>query len=150
MKNFFITTPIYYVNSEPHIGSVYTTLMADTVNRFKKLNGIKTRFLTGTDEHGQKIQQSAQKAGINEKEFVDNISKIFKDVANFMKFEYDDFIRTTDKRHEDYVQEIWKKLVKNGWIYKGKYTGWYCVSDASALAASTSSCASSSAPHAAI
>ena len=129
MKRFYITTPIYYVNSEPHIGGVYTTLMADIMNRFKKLNGIETRFLTGTDEHGQKIQQSAEKAGISEQEFVDKMAKIFKDTADYMGFEYDDFIRTTEKRHKDFVQKIWEKLVDNGWIYKGKYTGWYCVSD---------------------
>ena len=129
MKRFYITTPIYYVNSEPHIGGVYTTLMADIMNRFKKLNGIETRFLTGTDEHGQKIQQSAEKAGISEQEFVDKMAKIFRDTADYMGFEYDDFIRTTEKRHKDFVQKIWKKLVENGWIYKGKYTGWYCVSD---------------------
>lgn len=129
VKKFYITTPIYYVNSEPHIGGVYTTLMADIMNRFKKLNGIETRFLTGTDEHGQKIQQSAEKAGISEQEFVDKIAKIFRDTADYMGFEYDDFIRTTEKRHKDFVQKIWEKLVDNGWIYKGKYTGWYCVSD---------------------
>ncbi len=129
MKKFYITTPIYYVNSEPHIGGVYTTLMADIMNRFKKLNGIETRFLTGTDEHGQKIQQSAEKAGISEQEFVDKMAKIFRDTADYMGFEYDDFIRTTEKRHKDFVQKVWEKLVDNGWIYKGKYTGWYCVSD---------------------
>ena len=128
-ENFYITTPIYYVNSEPHIGGVYTTLMADILNRFKKLNGINTRFLTGTDEHGQKIQQSAEKAGISEQLFVDKMAKVFRDTADYMNFEYDDFIRTTEKRHKIFVQQIWEKLVENGWIYKGKYSGWYCISD---------------------
>lgn len=129
MKNFYITTPIYYVNSEPHIGGIYTTLMVDTANRFKKLNGVNTRFLTGTDEHGQKLQQAAEKAGVKEQDFVDKYAKIFREAADYMKFEYDDFIRTTEKRHKDFVQKIWKKLVENGWLYKSKYSGWYCVSD---------------------
>lgn len=128
-KNFYITTPIYYVNSEPHIGGVYTTLMADILARFKKLNGANVRFLTGTDEHGQKIQQSAENAGISEQDFVDKMAKVFKKTADYMGFEYDDFIRTTENRHRTFVQDIWKKLVNNGWIYKGKYSGWYCVSD---------------------
>ena len=123
-KNIFITTPIYYVNSEPHIGGVYTTLMADIINKFYQLNGKNTRFLTGTDEHGQKIQQSAEKAGIKEQE-----SKTFRDVADYMKFNYDDFIRTTETRHIKFVQKIWQELVKNDWLYKGKYEGWYCISD---------------------
>lgn len=129
MKNFYITTPIYYVNSEPHIGGIYTTLMVDVVNRFKKLNGINTRFLTGTDEHGQKIQQAAEKNKIDEQSFVDLVSKIFQDIADYMKFDYDDFIKTSEKRHKNFVQNIWKKLVENDWLYKGKYSGWYCVSD---------------------
>jgi methionyl-tRNA synthetase len=128
-KNFYITTPIYYVNSEPHIGGIYTTLMSDTINRFKKLNNVNTRFLTGTDEHGQKIQQTAEKAGVNEQDFVDRVAKVFRDVADHMKFGYDDFIRTTEQRHKKFVQNIWKILVKNDWIYRGKYCGWYCVSD---------------------
>ena len=128
-KNIFITTPIYYVNSEPHIGGVYTTLMADIINKFHQLNGKNTRFLTGTDEHGQKIQQSAEKAGIKEQEFVDKVSKTFRDVADYMKFNYDDFIRTTEIRHIKFVQQIWQQLVKNDWLYKGKYEGWYCISD---------------------
>lgn len=128
-KNFFITTPIYYVNSEPHIGSVYATLMTDIINKFNKLNGRQTRFLTGTDEHGQKIQQSAERIGSTEQEFVDKIAKSFRTTADYMKFNYDDFIRTTEDRHVKYVQKIWKKLIKNDWLYKGTYSGWYCVSD---------------------
>ncbi len=129
MKNFYITTPIYYVNSEPHIGGVYTTLMVDTANRFKKLKGLNTRFLTGTDEHGQKLQQAAEKAGVKEQDFVDKYAKIFREAADYMNFEYNDFIRTTEKRHKDFVQRMWKKLVENGWLYKSKYSGWYCISD---------------------
>lgn len=129
MKKLYITTPIYYINSEPHIGSVYTTLMADILNRFNKLNDVNTRFLTGTDEHGQKIQQSAQDAGMNEIDFANKMAKKFRDLADYMNFSYDDFIRTTESRHKKFVQKIWEKLVKNNWIYKGKYSGWYCVSD---------------------
>ncbi|MDR2760964.1 MAG: methionine--tRNA ligase [Rickettsiales bacterium] len=128
-KKFFVTTPIYYVNSEPHIGSAYTTIMADIVNRFKKLSGCDTFFLTGTDEHGMKIQQSAHRSGKNEQEFVDEIAKIFRDSADFMGCGYDDFIRTTEKRHRIFVQNIWKILMENGWLYRGKYEGWYCVGD---------------------
>lgn len=128
-NNFYITTPIYYVNSKPHIGSVYTTLMVDTTARFQKLSGKNVRFLTGTDEHGLKLQQSAEKAGIKEQDFVDKYAKIFQETADYMDFEYNDFIRTTQERHKKYVQEIWKKLMNNGWLYRGKYSGWYCVSD---------------------
>ncbi|GHU27444.1 methionine--tRNA ligase [Bacilli bacterium] len=129
IENIFITTPIYYVNSEPHLGGVYTTLMADILCRFNKLCDRDTWYLTGTDEHGQKIQQSAKKAGKNEQEFVDEIARVFVDMAGYMKCEYNDFIRTTEPRHKRFVQDIWRKLVKNGWIYRSKYSGWYCVSD---------------------
>ncbi|MDR2777999.1 MAG: methionine--tRNA ligase [Rickettsiales bacterium] len=129
VENIYLTTPIYYVNSEPHIGGVYTTLMADIVCRFSHLNGRDVWFLTGTDEHGQKIQQSARDANMEEKEFVDKMAKKFVDVSNYMKFGYSDFIRTTETRHTEFVQYIWGKLVSNGWIYRGKYSGWYCVSD---------------------
>ncbi|MDR0571951.1 MAG: methionine--tRNA ligase [Rickettsiales bacterium] len=129
MKNFFITTPIYYVNSNPHIGSVYTTIMADIISRFKRLNDNSVFFLTGTDEHGIKIQQSAEKAGKAVLEFVDEIADIFKSTATFMNCENDDFIRTTEERHVIFVQDIWKILLKNDWLYKGKYSGWYCIGD---------------------
>ena len=129
MKNFFITTPLYYVNSKPHIGSVYTTVIVDIINRFKKLNGLNTFFLTGTDEHGLKIQQSAKKAEKDEQEFVDEIAVVFKETADNLNCNYNRFIRTTDIDHEQYVQNVWKRLIQNGWIYKGKYSGWYCVSD---------------------
>lgn len=129
MKNFYITTPIYYVNSKPHVGGVYSTLMADIINRFQKLNGKNTRFLTGTDEHGQKIQQSAKEDNMNELEFVNKISQKFREIADYMNFNYNDFIRTTEQRHKSFIQDIWRKLVKNDWVYLGKYSGWYCVSD---------------------
>jgi methionyl-tRNA synthetase len=128
-KYFYVTTPIYYVNSEPHIGGVYTSLMADLMCRFNVLNGRETWFLTGTDEHGQKIQQSAQGAGMEEQQFVDMMAKKFIEINDYMNFGYSDFIRTTEDRHKFFVQAVWQKLVKNGWIYRGKYSGWYCVSD---------------------
>ena len=129
MKEFFITTPIYYVNSKPHIGGAYTTLMADIIARFKRLQGDNVKFLTGTDEHGQKIQESAEKENTNCQDFVNKTSQYFIDLNNLMNFSNDDFIRTTDKIHKEYIQKTWKKLVANGWIYKGIYSGWYCVSD---------------------
>ncbi|MDR2077376.1 MAG: methionine--tRNA ligase [Rickettsiales bacterium] len=129
IKNIYITTPIYYVNSEPHIGGVYTTLMADIVCIFNRLSGRDTWFLTGTDEHGQKIQQSARSVGMEEQKFVDTMAEKFIDISKYMKFTYSDFIRTTEARHIQFVQAIWEKLVKNGWVYRGKYSGWYCVSD---------------------
>jgi methionyl-tRNA synthetase len=103
--------------------------MTDIINRFKKLNGNDTFFLTGTDEHGMKIQQSAEQVGKKEQEFVDEVAKIFRDAADDMGCEYDDFLRTTDKRHITFVQQIWNILIKNDWLYRGNYNGWYCVSD---------------------
>ena len=136
MKSFYITTPIYYVNSDPHVGSAYTTLHADLLSRFYKLNNYNSKFLTGTDEHGQKIQQSAEKNNKKPQEFVDEISVKFRTLIKTMncKPDYfetlnDDFIRTTMPCHELFVQEVWKKMVENGWVYRGKYSGWYCVSD---------------------
>ena len=136
MKNFYVTTPIYYVNSDPHVGSAYTTLHADLLSRFYKLNNYNSKFLTGTDEHGQKIQQSAEKNNKKPQDFVDEISVKFRELVKTMncKPDYfetlnDDFIRTTMSCHELFVQEVWKKMVENGWVYRGKYSGWYCVSD---------------------
>lgn len=136
MKTFYVTTPIYYVNSEPHVGSAYTTLHADLLARFYRLNGYETKFLTGTDEHGQKIQQSAEKNNKTPQEFVNEISLKFRELVNSMNctpdyFETlkDNFIRTTMSCHKSFVQKVWKKMVENNWLYKGKYSGWYCVSD---------------------
>ena len=136
MKTFYITTPIYYVNSDPHVGSAYTTLHADFLSKFYKLNGYDTKFLTGTDEHGQKIQQSAEKNNEDPQQFVDRISSKFRDLINIMDFKpdyfealNDNFIRTTMPYHKKFIQNVWRKMVQNGWIYKGKYSGWYCVSD---------------------
>jgi methionyl-tRNA synthetase len=136
MKTFYVTTPIYYVNDKPHIGSFYSTMFADILAKFYKLNDYDVKFLTGTDEHGQKIQQSSEKAGKNPKDFVDEVSVEFRKLIEIMdlhptNFETinDNFIRTTMPPHIEFVQKVWKVLVKNDWIYKGKYEGWYCVSD---------------------
>ncbi len=124
---FYITTPIYYVNAEPHIGSAYTTIMADIIARYKRFMGYDVFFLTGTDEHGLKILQSAQKAGRDVKEFCDELASKFKELWKDLKITNDYFIRTTDPAHEETVRYFVKKMLDNGDIYKGKYTGWYCV-----------------------
>lgn len=124
---FYLTTPIYYVNDVPHIGHAYTTVSCDALARFKRLQGYDTYFLTGTDEHGQKIERSAQKKGIKPQTYVDQVADVFK--KNWEKFEIsnDDFIRTTQERHKKTVQKIFSKLYEQGDIYKGKYAGWYCT-----------------------
>mgnify|MGYP004466029257 CR=1 FL=1 len=124
---FYITTPIYYPSANAHIGHCYTTVAADTMARFKKLCGYDTYFLTGTDEHGQKIERKAAEKGVTPKEFVDEIVANFKKLWKLMDVEYSDFIRTTDKRHEVIVQKIFRQLYEQGDIYKGEYEGWYCT-----------------------
>lgn len=131
MKNFYITTPIYYVNAAPHIGTLYTTLVADVIARFKKLDGYDVKFVTGTDEHGQKIEQAAQKSNLPPQEFVDKTAIKFSDLFHKMNIIYDDFIRTTELRHEQAAIALWNKLNENGHIYLGKYTGWYSIRDES-------------------
>tara|TARA_E500000331_G_scaffold357268_1_gene418433 strand:- start:1796 stop:3394 length:1599 start_codon:yes stop_codon:yes gene_type:complete len=126
---FYITTPIYYVNDVPHIGHAYTTLACDVLARFKRLDGYDVKFLTGTDEHGQKVEKSAQAAGIKPQAFTDQVSENFRDLANHMNFSYDDFIRTTENRHKIACAAIWQKLQAAGEIYLGSYTGWYAVRD---------------------
>jgi methionyl-tRNA synthetase len=130
MSNFYyITTPIYYVNDAPHIGSAYTTLMCDIIARFKRLDGFNVKFLTGTDEHGQKVADSAAKKNLSAQEFTDEVSKKFRDLCSLMNFSNDDFIRTTEQRHKKGVLAFWNKLVENGHIYLGNYSGWYAVKD---------------------
>ncbi len=126
---YYLTTPIYYVNDSPHIGHVYTTLAADVVARFKRLDGYDVHFLTGTDEHGQKVEKTAISKGYTPMEYCDIISQKFKDVADSMGFLHDDFIRTSEDRHKKVVADIWEKLVATGDIYLGKYSGWYSVRD---------------------
>lgn len=124
-KKFYITTAIDYVNAEPHIGHAYQKIIADVLERWHKLEGEKVFFLTGTDEHGQKIVKSAEQAGLKPKEFVDKMAKKFKQAWDGLEVEYDRFIRTTDKDHEEFVKEFVKKIQKD--IYKGSYEGLYCV-----------------------
>src|ERR1039457_6882944 len=128
-EKFYITTPIYYVNARPHIGHTYTTVVCDTVARRQRLMGMDTWFLTGTDEHGQKIERSAIAAGCSPKEFVDRVSGEFRGLWDRMKLTYDDFIRTTEPRHVRGVQALFKRLQERGYIYKGSYSGQYCVFD---------------------
>ena len=124
---FYITTPIYYPSGNMHIGHTYTTVAADTMTRFKKMTGYDAYFLTGTDEHGQKIERKAADAGVNPKQFVDKIVAETKDLWKLMNIEYDDFIRTTDERHEKVVQKIFKQFYDQGDIYKSEYEGQYCA-----------------------
>lgn len=126
-KTFYITTPIYYPSDKLHIGHSYTTVAADAMARFKRLTGYDVFFLTGTDEHGQKIQQVAEKNGETPKEYVDGIVKWIKQLWKTLDVSYDKFIRTTDKQHVEGVQKIFQKLYDKGDIYKGEYEGWYCT-----------------------
>lgn len=128
-KRFYITTPIYYVNDKPHIGHAYTNIASDVIARFKKLHGYEVKFLTGTDEHGQKVEKSAQKNSINTQEYVDKIAQNFINLTKNLNLSNDHFIRTTEKMHKDFVQKIWKKLISNDQIYLGKYSGWYSIRD---------------------
>ena len=128
-KTYYITTPIYYVNDAPHIGHAYTTLACDVLARFKRLDGYDVHFLTGTDEHGQKVEKAADAAGVDPQAFTDRVSVNFRDLAAAMGFSNDDFIRTTEERHKRSVQAIWKALADNGHIYLGSYAGWYAVRD---------------------
>jgi methionyl-tRNA synthetase len=127
-RKFYITTPIYYVNAHPHIGHAYTTIACDTIARRQRLLGAETFFLTGTDEHGQKIERAAQAAGKTPQQYADTISAEFRQLWKRMGISNDDFIRTTEDRHKKRVQALFRKLRDDGYIYKGTYTGQYCVS----------------------
>ena len=126
-KKFYITTPIYYPSSDLHIGHTYTTVAADALTRFKKQQGYDAYMLTGTDEHGQKIQKVAEKAGVSPKEYVDDVVGRIKSLWELMNIDYNQFIRTTDPEHVKTIQRIFKKLYDQGDIYKGRYEGWYCT-----------------------
>jgi methionyl-tRNA synthetase len=128
-KKFYITTPIYYVNARPHIGHAYTTIACDTIARRQRMLGFDTYFLTGTDEHGQKIERAAQAAGKTPQQFTNEVSAEFRALWDRMGLTYDDFIRTTSDRHKQGVQALWRRLRDGGFIYKGNYTGQYCVFD---------------------
>lgn len=126
-KNYYITTPIYYVNDVPHIGHAYTSIAADVIARYKRLSGYDVLYLTGTDEHGLKIEEAAKTANKNPQEFVDDIVVRFKELKETLNLSNDDFIRTTDKRHIDFVQKAYQKLYEKGYIYELVYEGLYCV-----------------------
>jgi methionyl-tRNA synthetase len=128
-RSFYITTPIYYVNGAPHIGHAYTSIAADVMARWKRLDGYEVFFLTGTDEHGQKVEQAAAAAGVDPQTFTDRVSADFKDMARVMGISYDDFIRTTEERHKVSCTELWKRIEASGNIYLGHYEGWYAVRD---------------------
>jgi len=124
----YITTPIYYPNDRPHLGHAYTTVLADIVARWFRLIGYEVFFLTGTDEHGLKLQREAEKRGLTPKQFVDSMAEVFKDYWRLLNIEYSRFIRTTDADHEELVKRALTKLYQDGYVYKGKYSGWYCAS----------------------
>jgi methionyl-tRNA synthetase len=128
-RPFFVTTPIYYVNDLPHLGHAYTTVACDALARFMRLDGRRVKFLTGTDEHGQKVEQSARAAGISPQAFVDRISAEFREVTRLLDISNDDFIRTTEPRHTRAAQAIWQELERRGEIYLGRFAGWYSVRD---------------------
>lgn len=128
-KPYYITTPIYYVNDIPHIGHAYCTLSCDVLARFKRLDGYDVMFLTGTDEHGQKVAKSADAAGVDPQAFTDKVSQNFRDLTGSMNFSNDDFIRTTEPRHHKAVQKLWEVLLERDEIYLDKYAGWYAVRD---------------------
>ena len=128
-KNFYITTPIYYPSGRPHMGHAYSSIIADFFARFKSIDDYNVHFLTGTDEHGLKIQRSAEKVGKDPKEFCDQISQTFKDLSKTLNLSNTDFIRTTEHRHKKTVQYLWSLLEKNDDIYLSNYSGWYSVSD---------------------
>ena len=126
-ETFYITTPIYYPSGNPHIGHCYTTVACDSIARYKRMQGYDVKFLTGTDEHGLKIEQKAAEKGVSPQEYVDEIAGVFKKLWQFMNISYDQFIRTTDDYHVESVQSIFKELYDRGYIYKGAYVGKYCI-----------------------
>ncbi len=128
-KNFYITTPIYYPSAKPHMGHAYSSIIADFFARFKKIDGFSVFFLTGTDEHGLKIQRAAEQRNLDPLELCDQISQTFKDLSKTLNLTNTDFIRTTEERHKKSVKYLWKELKKNDDIYLSKYSGWYSVSD---------------------
>src|SRR5437763_2665786 len=127
-KTFYITTPLYYVNAPPHLGGTYTTIVADTIARYKRMMGFDVKLFCGTDEDGQKIERAAREQGISPQELADRVHKQYLKLWNLIGIENDEFVRTTEKRHHASVQEVYTRGKANGYIYKGSYSGWYCVS----------------------
>ena len=128
-KNYYITTPIYYPSAKPHMGHAYSSIIADFFARFKRMQGFNVFYLTGTDEHGQKIERAAKENGKEPLAFCDEISQTFKDLTQTLNLSNNDFIRTTEERHKKSAKNIWNILEKKGEIYLSKYSGWYSVSD---------------------
>ena len=128
-KRYYVTTPIYYVNGAPHIGHAYTSIAADVMARWKRLDGFDVFFLTGTDEHGQKVEAAARDAGVDPQTFTDRISADFRDMTDKMGVSYDQWIRTTEERHKVSCAELWRRIAASGNIYLGHYEGWYAVRD---------------------
>jgi methionyl-tRNA synthetase len=129
VSRFYITTPIYYINAEPHLGHAYSTMVADAAARAHRLMGDDVFFLTGTDEHGQKVERAARKAGVPTPAFADATSQKFRELSPLLNISNDDFIRTTEPRHFRAAQELWRRVKERGYIYKGSYAGWYCTVD---------------------
>jgi methionyl-tRNA synthetase len=129
VSRFYITTPIYYINAEPHLGHAYSTMVADAAARAHRLMGDDVFFLTGTDEHGQKVERAAKKSGVPTPAFADVVSQKFRDLSPLLNISNDDFIRTTEPRHFQAAQELWRRVKERGFIYKGSYEGWYCTVD---------------------
>ena len=124
---YSFTTPIYYVNAEPHLGTAYTTVAADTVARYQRMNGYDVAFVTGMDEHGQKVADTAESKGMTPQAWCDSMEPAFRNVWDLLDITYTDFVRTTQPRHARTVQKFWQDLFDKGWCYKGSYEGWYCV-----------------------
>jgi methionyl-tRNA synthetase len=129
MTRFYITTPIYYINADPHLGHAYTTMVADAIARSRRLMGEDVFFLTGTDEHGQKVERAAQKAGVETKAFADRTADKYRALFRALNISNDDFIRTTEPRHIRAAQDIWRRVRDRGYLYKSEYEGWYCTVD---------------------
>jgi methionyl-tRNA synthetase len=128
-RPFFVTTPIYYVNDLPHLGHAYPTVAADALARFMRLDGRRVKFLTGTDEHGQKVERSAESLGLTPQQFADRVSASFREMDRLLDISNDDYIRTTEERHIRGVRALWRELERRGEIYLGRFAGWYCVRD---------------------
>ncbi|MCF0103836.1 MAG: methionine--tRNA ligase, partial [Eggerthellaceae bacterium] len=126
-KTFSITTPIYYVNAKPHLGTAYTTVAADTIARYERMNGCDVSFVTGMDEHGQKVAQTAEEHGMDPRSWCDSMESDFREVWSLLDIKYTDFVRTTEDRHARSVQKFWQDLYDKGYLYKSSYEGWYCV-----------------------
>ena len=127
-NTFYITTPLYYVNAAPHLGGTYTTIVADTIARYKRMMGFDVKLFSGTDEHGQNIERAARKQGTTPLELADRVYIQYVNLWKLIGIEYDEFVRTTEKRHDASVIELYSRMKANGYVYKGSYSGWYCVS----------------------